>query len=200
MFHSFSTKHLWAARYFADMAAWVEEKAMAEVTENDRQRHSAYVTGAVLCAAAFLDASINELFVNAGDAGNPKAVCGLDTKQKAALAKLSASDSKTLRKYERALTACRKKMDCTVEPWLSAQKLLDLRNALMHYEPEWSDGLDKHAKLETNLQHSFAISPLALPGQLWFPHQCLGSGCANWAAHQAAEFITAFCSQLGIPD
>jgi hypothetical protein len=85
MKHSFSQQHLIAGRYFAAMANAVEGKGA--ITEHDKAEHRAYVTGSVVFSAAFLEASINEFYLEAVD-GNQTSLAGLTAQQIAILAEL----------------------------------------------------------------------------------------------------------------
>jgi hypothetical protein len=85
------------------------------------------------------------------------------------------------------------------EPFQGADGLVKMRNVLIHYRPEWDNELNEHKRVQDRVQGRFPLNPLADPGVLWFPDQCLGAGCADWAIKQAAEFVTEFCQRLGIP-
>jgi len=61
--HKFSRQHLEAARHFADSAMDVESEP--NLTERHRSAHRAYVTGAIIFSVAFLEASINEFYLEA---------------------------------------------------------------------------------------------------------------------------------------
>src|SRR5262245_24918425 len=64
--HDFSKQHLHAATLFADDAQKCETMAK-QPDEEQRARHRACVTAAVLSAVAFLEASVNEIFLSAVD-------------------------------------------------------------------------------------------------------------------------------------
>lgn len=196
---NFSAQHLRAARYFSAEALSTEALATNDSSEKNKQVHRAYVTGAVVFAAAFLDASINEIVLEAADPGGRARFAALSDEQLAKIANISTDDS-ILNKYRDALKACGKEneMDCRAEPWLGARALAKLRNALMHFESEWNDDKDVRAHLERLLKDRFKLNPLEVPGVLWFPHRCLGAGCSDWPARQAADFMKELCWHLAI--
>jgi hypothetical protein len=205
--HTFWRQHLLAARHFANLAvdaeAAIASKAEGDRTEQSRSEHRAYVSGAVVFAAAFLEASINELYLEATDPGT-NTLAGLSELQKDALSRHAArtvKSSQNLSKYQTALAKCRKaQFDKRVEPFRGADGLVEMRNALVHYRPEWSDEPDEHDDLRGRLTGRFQVNPLVAAGSLWFPHLCMGAGCAQWAVDQAAEFSKAFCERMGVPE
>jgi hypothetical protein len=198
--HHFSKQHLIAARLFSDLSEQAETKAGA--TEEDRRSHRAYVTGAVVFSVAFLEASINELYLQAVD-GDRTALSGLTDQQTAVLAELwqTVEQRQLLSKYQIVLAACgARRFDQGAEPFQGTDALIKIRNALIHYRPEWDDDLDDHKKIRDRLGNRFGPNPFAGAGTLWFPHQCLGAGCATWSADQAALFMTDFCQRLNLPN
>jgi hypothetical protein len=62
--YHFSQQHLRAAEFFAQQSQTFEATVKTP-DENQQSQHRAYVTGTVLSAVAFLEASINELFLSA---------------------------------------------------------------------------------------------------------------------------------------
>ncbi len=63
--NNFSRQYLVFARHFAAMASTVQSKGT--ITEQDTSEHRAYVTGSVVFSEAFLEASINEFYLEAID-------------------------------------------------------------------------------------------------------------------------------------
>lgn len=197
--HHFSKQHFTAAQHFAELAASLQEKE--GITAKDKSAHRACVTGAIVFSVAFLEASINELFQDAVD-GNQTGLSGLSDHQVAVLAELwkEVEPRKVIEKYQIALVVGGKpKFEKGKEPFQGAESLVKIRNALIHYKPEWDDNQDDHKKLQGRLENRFPLNPWASPNSLWFPHQCLGAGCAEWAVKNASDFMRVFCTRLGIP-
>ena len=197
--HSFSGQHLVAAKEFVRLCACGELKAVGASEESCE--HRAYATGAVVFSVAFLEASINELYLEAID-GNRQRLEGLSEAQVATLAELweVIERASVLSKYQVALAACgAERFDEGAEPLQGTHALVKVRDALIHYRPEWDDELKVHKAIEDRLRGRFALNPLAKPDALWFPHQCLGAGCAKWSVEQAESFMRGFCERLGIP-
>ena len=161
-------------------------------------------TASVILAAAALEASANELYLEAVDRSK-SALEPLADEQMSLLAELWREVERKfgiLEKYQVALTACGKPpMEIGAEPFQSASALIALRNALVHFKPEWDDDLDQHKKLENLLQGKFqpnALAEKASGEMLWFPNRCLGASCAHWACEATRKFSGGFCDRLEI--
>src|SRR4030095_2011518 len=59
--------HLFASRHFSDLACQLETEHVGTTDSEIIRRHRAYVIGSVLAATAFLEASINELYLEVQD-------------------------------------------------------------------------------------------------------------------------------------
>ncbi len=160
----------------------------------------------VVTAVAALEASINELYLQAADRSRD-ALESLTDEHMALLEALWPTVEWTrgiLNKYQVALTACGKApFDKGAEPWQSAAGLVRLRNALVHFKPEWRDEQREHKKLEELLSSRFpenALSQRAKGSMTWFQGRCLGAGCAMWACDTVTAFAAHFASRLGVRD
>lgn len=195
--HNFSRQHLKAAKLFADLAAQIEKRE--NLSEGERSEHRAYISGAVVFAAAFLETSINELFLDCIDK-NSNSLGSLSKRQVALLAELweHVEQRSLLDKYQEALATCGSpSFEKGKDPYQGTEGLIRIRNALIHYKPEWDNELEEHKKLKSRLNGRF---PLNRHGEgLWFPHLCLGAGCAAWSTDQVEGFMKEFCQRLGIP-
>jgi hypothetical protein len=204
--HNMARQHFVAARFFADSAIDIERELLttASKVETEKPKHRPYIVGAVVLAVMGLETCINEVYLDACDKNQQKLV-GLDEQEMALLAEwwphLEERRADILLKYQHALLVLGKSaLSKGANPYQDADSLIRLRNALTHYKPEWDDSLDVHANLRLRLEGRFATNPLSTDANLWFPHQCLGSGCAKWAVSAAEEFVRAFCEHLGIPE
>jgi len=202
--HNMAKQHFVGARFFVERATDIEMKLLATVPrdEDGKPKHRVYVVGAGVLAVMGLEACINEIYLDAVD-GSTQKLPGLDKREKALLAEWwpQVEMQPILLKYQHALLLLGKPpLSKGANPYQDADSLIRLRNALTHYKPEWDDSLDVHADLESRLTGKFDLNPLSTTSNLWFPHQCLGVGCAKWAVSTAEEFVRAFCEHLGIPD
>jgi len=93
-------------------------------------------------------------------------------------------------------------MDKGAAPWQPTAILIQLRNALIHYEPEWLsthvNTEDEAHKLTKMLRGRFTPNPLTGAGDPYYPNKVLGHGCAEWAVRTSTEFVDAFARHLGI--
>jgi hypothetical protein len=202
--HNFSKQHLKAATYFAKRAAEIETAATltTQLSEEIRSQHRAYVTGAIFSAVAALESSINELYLEAQDR-NPHTLKGLDPEKIALLGQFwpEIDGYSILHKYQTALLIISAgNLDKGQSPYQNADSLIKLRNALVHYKPEWDNELDIHKKIETRLRNKFNECAFADQHVLWFPHKCLGSGCAKWSVGTITAFMHEFCQRAQIPE
>lgn len=115
--------------------------------------------------------------------------------------------STMLEKFELALDLNAKPaLPRDASPYQDVKLLVDLRNALVHYEPEtvfnFSDD-DKNNgtqhKFEKKLRGKFEPNRLTGPGNPFYPDKVLGAGCARWAIASAVAFADSFFEKLGIP-
>jgi len=203
--HNFARQHIEAASYFAECSAKVEDQLLVTKGQDKTPKlgHRAYVVGAVVSAVMGLETCINEIYLDACDMNKQK-LTGLSEQEMLLLAEwwphLEKLRSNTLLKYQHALLIVGKKpMSKGENLYQDTDSLIRLRNALTHYRPEWEDSLDVHADLRDRLRGRFVLNRLTTASHLWFPHQCLGDGCARWAVKTAREFVSTFCDRLGIP-
>ena len=201
--HSFTKQHFEAARYFADCAASMENESQKANLKDEigKSQHRAYVVGAVVAATMAMETCINEIYLDACGKNRQK-LKGLDEQEMALLAEwwphLEERRVKILLKYQHALLVVGKPaLPKGENPYQDADNLVHLRNTLTHYKPEWDDA-KIHAEIRARLEVKFDVNPLAPDAYLWFPEQCLGSGCAKWAVSTAEAFVSVFCTRLGI--
>jgi hypothetical protein len=160
-----------------------------------------HAIAAVVLATAALEASINELFQQAIDK-NKNALSSLTKDQMILLEELwgEVENFSILRKYQIALIATEKDpMPKGDEPFQSASSLVVLRNAIIHFKPEWDDELKTHQKIEDRLSNRFLPSELTaqVKGEMvWFPYKYLGAGCSRWAIETVKKFTRNFAIGL----
>ena len=56
-----------------------------------------------------------------------------------------------------------------------------MRNALIHFTPEWDNNLDKHEKIEKEVKkhNHFKLSRFYSKETMFFPYRCLSGSCAE---------------------
>jgi hypothetical protein len=200
----FNVQHMVAAALFARKVFEIEatrDHRKGLVSDESYFAHTGYVAGAVFSAVASLEATINELFIGAQH-GDPHTFKGADPEFPPLLAQMwgvISQNPSTLAKYQTALVLAKKpKFDRGASPYWEAVDLIQLRNALIHYKPEWSTDQREHRKIERRLNGQFALNPFAGPNDAFFPKKCLGHGCAEWAVQSGVSFIKQFFDRLGL--
>ncbi|MCE0463996.1 MULTISPECIES: hypothetical protein [Pseudomonas] len=209
--HYLSTSHLSAAALFSQRAAALEPVlTLGDSASNEGLReHMACVVSSVMLSVAFLEAAINELWADCSEGFDPARIEGLQNSEvMAALWRKSPLKRSTmLEKFELALELNGKPaLSRNASPYQDVKLLVDLRNALVHYEPETifnfsEDDENRGAehKFEKKLRGRFEPNKLTGPGNPFYPDKVLGAGCARWAIASAVAFVDSFFEKLGIP-
>jgi hypothetical protein len=215
-----SPNHIFSAFHLAKLSQEVEKHGNQH-NKMTREQHRSFVIGAIFSSVAFIEASINELYSAAADAHfhTPK----LEPELKQRLSALWILENfrrtaRTLEKYQCALQLAGKKIfDIGMNPYQDAKNLIDIRNALIHFipraspiqaEPDVEIPLDEFGR---RLQGKFPENPWKPQYALihtgpesekatwpFFPEGCLGSGCAQWAATSALNFVDDFFAALDL--
>lgn len=208
-----SIQFVQSAAYFAREARKMELNGSGP-SKPDYFQHRSYVIGAIWMASGLLEAHINELFSDAAENCreflNPLEeevvdLLGRKWKQGIPRDKPRGVRSRILQKYEVFLDLAHKTaFDREVPPYQDVQVMIDLRNSLMHYEPEWMlngstaplQPTDVHI-LEKGLKGKFKMNPLTGAGNPFYPDKCLGHGCAKWCVESSVSLVDEFCKRLG---
>jgi hypothetical protein len=214
--HYLSTSHLRAASHLGSLANKIElehqDSPWDEALTPYINEHRAYVIGAILTSASFLEASINELFSDAYD--HPQKLNGISRNAKAVMSSLWQTEhfnrhAGVLEKFETALEVAGKdnfrKGDAEFQ---NAKILLELRNALVHFKPEFTatdesqvSKTTSHGRLSRSLRGKFDPSKLGgvdKTGSVFFPQKCLGYGCAAWSVKSSFQFAQLFYEKIGL--
>ena len=199
---NFSSHHMLSAAHFARQSAIIEKNYKDEITDELRAEHRAYVTGAIIVSVASLEATINEVFISAID--NDNLFKDFDPSIPKVLSEFWTWDvverSSILEKYRCVLAVANKEaFDHGNPPYQEVNDLIKLRNALVHYKPEWDTDLKNHKGIENRLKSRFNINPFSHDNDAFFPKKCLGHGCAEWSVQSVIKFIEDFYNRIGFP-
>jgi hypothetical protein len=206
----FSIQHIQSAAFFARSSSKIEKSYDGNFPSELYAEHSAYITATILSTVSFLEATINEVFSDACE--NPASeIRRLEQGVVETMSRMwelgipRTARYKVLEKYEIALCLAHKEqIPRGTSTYQDVALVMQLRNALVHYEPEWVtvSGIDSEQrtiqKLEKQLCGKFALNPLIRAGNPFFPDKCLGHGCAEWAITSSIRFTDEFFSRLGI--
>jgi hypothetical protein len=174
--------------------------------------YHACVDGAIFFAVSFLEANINELFADALDYKESKIIHHLSDDTRLRLGAMWQKDNfrkyeSILKKYQMALKLNNKKRFEEGQPPYNEVKLVvDLRNAMVHYKPEWVTTVSTITKYPVTLLEfekklksiKFPQNPFANEWEPFFPNKCLGHGCAKWAVDSCIKFADEFYLRMCI--
>ncbi len=203
----YSILHLKTADLFSNKAKEIEGKYEGEFDLVLTSELNSYVTSVILSSVAFLEANINETLSDIFE-GNSHFRSEIDKDKQEQLRKLwhlgiprTASYS-VLNKYETTLVLLvNKKLDKGCSPIQDILQLIKLRNALIHFEPEWKSWTESNNdkdKFFKALNGKFELNPFFSKEEPFFPQRCLGAGCAEWAVINSLKFVDEFCNLSGL--
>jgi hypothetical protein len=215
----FSVRYIQSAAVLCRLAYRIEKEYAGQAGPRTLDpdlliRHEAFVLNSVLSSVAFLESTVNELYADASD----DAYFFADAEHEALLRTISDGwrneknfdRAPMINKYQKILEIARiHPFDEGDQAFANVRQLIEIRNHLMHYKREWvvireerspgsSDGTTSD-RFEKILRKKFAINPFAAKSLPFFPDQCLGHGCAEWATVNSVIFADAFFRRLGLP-
>lgn len=105
-----------------------------------------------------------------------------------------------LEKFEFALLLLRKPaFDRGARPFQDVKVLIDLRNALTHFKPEWMNEADEHAKMSRKLDYKIDGSVFLQASELLFPRRWASHSGTRWAVNSALAFAKQFEANAALP-
>jgi hypothetical protein len=204
----FSIQHIQSAALFARHAGQIEKEYDGNFSNELITEYRANVTASIFAAIAFLEATINESFA---DASQQYGENRLNSNTKALMAEKWKSISKNYKvrmmdKFDIALTLAKKpKFDREKPPAQDIALIVQLRNSMVHYYPEWvndettaSSMSATEKKFIKGLRGKFPTSPLMSKNNPFFPDKCLSYGCARWAVLTSLAYSDCFYAKLGL--
>ena len=196
-----STQHLWNARHVAARCRNREAKLIAEGNHNIDYELRGLAMMAVVSAAGFVESIINGIFLAVVDAQPMEAAEGIAPKAVTAMKNLwnatrSIEREPVLDKYQAALAAVGKPQAMRKGDRICqhVQTVLDLRHALLHYNPGWQGSAPNHFQSRLN---QLPDNPQLTSGP-WFPNQVLSADCADWTCNVCVAFVDAWSGHMGL--
>ncbi len=163
-----------------------------------RYRHHAAIS--VFFSVAALEAAINELFSMAADryVGAFKD-SPADLMERMVAVWPDAERADILAKYALvARLANREPLPEDKTPYQPAKTLVQLRNALVHFKPEWDTAPEDHLKMERRLRSYVTPNPHASEDLPFIPVRVLGHSCASWAVATTLNYMHAFAALIPV--
>ena len=184
--------HLLAAGRYAAQVAIVEK-------ENDGKPLGPFwdeilqnSLGVVTLSVAALECYANELWFE-----NAPTQSTLNEASAEKISELIDRES-VLDKYSLALSLYTgKSMDLGCAPVQNVDALIKLRNAVVHFRPEWFGSKGKHEKLSSKLAGKFLASQF-LPNESIFPRAWATGDFSRWAISSSVNFLDHFYSEAGL--
>jgi hypothetical protein len=182
--HNLAIQHLMGAALFARNTHAIEELHRGESIEPYFNQIMWQVTACVMMAVAAVEAHFNERMA--------------DLKVDNEFLKLIDRKG-PIERHARVLQfRGGAVLDLGAAPTQPFSDLVLLRNALVHFSPEWDTDQVRHAELHTSLKGKFTTSPFVGPNDVFFPKRCMSHGCAAWAVRSARDFGDKFADLLGV--
>ncbi|RII35357.1 hypothetical protein D2A34_09145 [Clostridium chromiireducens] len=206
----FSIQHLISTALYRKEIRELENNLNKKYNEYEFLKHRSLCTSAIFSAVSFLEALINEFFSDSYD--NPEGIVrDLPSEYIDSLGQMwelgipRTASYNIVEKYQIALTLCKRdKINFGCSPGQDISVLIKLRNALIHFEPEWVVTRDiinntkDRQKLEKLLMYKFQINKFTGDNNPFFPDKCLSYGCVDWALTNVIAFTDIFFISLGI--
>ena len=195
---NFAVQHMLAAARFARLCYKVEAENAGSPLGPFYDEIISYVTATILSSVAGLEANINEIFADGRD--GMIVFDGLDEKLLTEMWDL-IEEKPILEKYQFVLTLRKRcKMEKGVQQYQFADSLIKVRNALVHFKPEWHDEQQEHEKIGNRLRGKFTLSPFLDKNAPLFPARCMTHGFAEWAVHLSLDFAQWFAQLADMPN
>lgn len=191
---AFAVQHMVAAARFSRMCGEIEianrEQPLGEFLDSQ----IGAVSATVMLATASLESNINEYLCEP-----EKVFPNLSGESPHALVQLLEQKS-ILEKYQAVLSFRGvAEYPAGEAPFQDVDALIKLRNALVHFKPEWHDEQELHRKIEGRLKGRFELNPAVGDKGVFFPQQCMSYGCTKWAVSTSLEFMADFSERSGLP-
>ena len=181
-----ASHHLFAACRFSAKVKEIENANLGKEFSGFWEEILHNSLGVATLSVAALESYANEMYFEG-------AVLKSSMNASAAEEMASIIDRETiLKKYALALSITTgKKLDLGISVTQNVKALIEVRNAIIHFKPEWFGEKDKHEKLSTTLQNRFTASPF-LTNEPLFPRAWASHSFTVWALKTTVDFIEHF--------
>ena len=184
--------HLFAACRFAAQIGRIEHDNVGEPFGEFWEEIFQYSLGVVTLSVASLESYANEHMVDGGLSNG-----SLPSKATESIASLIDREP-ILRKFNFLLEVrTGRSLDFGTNVVQCADLLVKLRNAVIHFRPEWDDEAISHAKLSSRLENRFMRSPY-FQNETLFPRAWATHSFSVWALQSTIAFLDHFAQESGI--
>lgn len=205
-----SAYHSYASRLLSQQATEVENLEQPPVGTQVLYRHRALVMASITASVMFLEARINEVFAEASRPSVSFLCVGMSDERCDALRQAWTPNYQylpTLDKFDVALSVAQVgEIPKGEKLYGDVRLVVRLRNYLTHFNGEYMrvQGYDEpplpqneRHLLERSLRGKFELCSLS-GIEVFFPDQCLGASCSEWAWKATCAFVGEFSRRLGI--
>ncbi len=198
----FSIQHIRSAALLSRLSAKIEGDYSGKFSDELYAEHITYVMNTIFSAVAFLETTINELFQDAAE-NEDAHIKPLNSDIKETMANIwkcgLLERTPILEKFQIALMRAKKQQfDKGSAPYQDVYLLIQLRNALLHYKPEYITHGETVHNFEKKLKGKFSLSPIKGKRNPFWPGKCLGHGCAKWVVISCIKFADEFYLRMGL--
>lgn len=207
----FTKFHLQSAKLAIESTIALEKQFRNNPTKQEdiKTNYIAYSSTAISAVVAALESNINELFI--GFRENHKiqtnyshskiisnaisVFCGEDP-----FNTIVKKSKPALVKYNFYSTLVAKNDTITAKEEMNLKFIIEIRNNLIHFMPEWDDDLRNHKSLKNQYKNQFLtkfqLSSLYPAGSTFFPYLLVNASCATWCLDIIEDFISEYNSRV----
>jgi len=189
---NYAVPHLLSAAIFSRRVGEIEAKHAGQAFGPFWDEILAHATATVFLTVAGLESYANELFVDMDQnfPGVGKEL--LETLWSA------YEEKRVFEKFELALLLRGAPgLVPGTEPFQSVHALVRLRNALIHFKPEWEPA--EHKQLSSRLRNFFKPTEFLSKDEGLFPRAWASHDCTVWALNAVLRFVEHFEDCAGLP-
>jgi len=184
----FAVQHLLAAARFSRQCGKIQLEHMGESLGSFHSEMTACVSATVMLSVASLESNINEHL------SDPDNIFGNLPKYIRNELSVMSAEMQILEKYQKILIFNNlSPFERGKKPYQDVSDLIQLRNELVHFHPEWHDIQKRHKNLGNRLRNKFELSPfIKEDSDVIFPPRIISHGCTKWAVKSSLSFMENF--------
>ena len=201
--------HLNSARIFTDLALAIDQHYKNQAPQNVINSYMSYVSSSIICSVSALEAKINQFLVDhkaefddvkvEKNSAIFKHYSTIFDHEAPLLNKLHGSTN-ALIKYNVIFYLRKGKFLPYNKLFKGTNFAINVRNALIHFTPEWDNELKLNKKLEgsyfSHFSNDFDLSQFYCKDEIFIPYRCLSASHAEWVYKNSNAFMKKFFSSI----
>ena len=189
---NYAVPHLVSAAMFSRRVGEIETTHSGQGIGPFWDEMLAHATASIFLAVAGLESYANELFADWEQNFPGKSMAEVEKQWKERASIFAKLDNALIIRSKPPLNR-------TEELYESAHDLVSLRNALVHFKPEWDDKQVEHTKLSSQLRKHFKPSAFIPNDPGLFPRAWASHDCTVWALNAVVRFVEHFEDHAELP-